>query len=446
MKGRAGVGLVELTWGSSPKPRSSPTTTGCTWCSTAPRRVRGYIASRTPPARSPPPGVPPTRSGSRVDAEPVIAAAAARKHREATDRRRASDRADQRRVRAREVAAPRKHLDDAPVVGPPHARTEPGDRCGRTNRRTQGLGRAGRAARLYRGRFSVRGVKRGEVPRSPPYRHPSSNGGEPPKVLDCFAGGGAIPLEALRLGCETTAVDLNPVACLIEKCVLEYPQRFGQPGDRGENSLADDFVTWAQWVGQRAQTALARVFPTDAAGRRPAVYFWARTMICPNAACQAEIPLLRERWLANNARNIAWIEIEAQSGHVGLVVRTESPPPAMDPSAGTVRASSVACPGCGTTTSARDVRDYARRLGFGRRLYAVLEVDRGHRTYRPPTAAEIEAPEHAGTLLDDLEDLEDGTSPIPDEGMVKSQYRRFSNLVSASTRGRGCSATASSMF
>ena len=52
----------------------------------------------------------------------------------------------------------------------------------------------------------------------------------PPKVLDCFAGGGAIPLEALRLGCDSTAVDLNPVAHLIEKCVLEYPQRFGQPG------------------------------------------------------------------------------------------------------------------------------------------------------------------------------------------------------------------------
>ncbi len=50
----------------------------------------------------------------------------------------------------------------------------------------------------------------------------------PPKVLDCFAGGSAIPLEALRLGCDTTAVDLNPVAHLIEKCVLEYPQRFGQ--------------------------------------------------------------------------------------------------------------------------------------------------------------------------------------------------------------------------
>ena len=73
----------------------------------------------------------------------------------------------------------------------------------------------------------------------------------PPKVLDCFAGGGAIPLEALRLGCDTTAVDLNPVAYLIEKCVLEYPQRFGQADDLGANTLAGDFIRWAAWVRAR---------------------------------------------------------------------------------------------------------------------------------------------------------------------------------------------------
>ncbi|VUT26069.1 MAG: hypothetical protein MASP_01312 [Candidatus Methanolliviera sp. GoM_asphalt] len=54
-----------------------------------------------------------------------------------------------------------------------------------------------------------------------------ANGGIPPKVLDPFAGGGAIPLEALRLGCETYASDINPVAVLIEKCTLEYPQKYG---------------------------------------------------------------------------------------------------------------------------------------------------------------------------------------------------------------------------
>ena len=91
-------------------------------------------------------------------------------------------------------------------------------------------------------------------------------GDDPPKVLDCFAGGGAIPLEALRLGCDVTAVDLNPVAHLIEKCVLEYPQRFGQPDERGENSLAEDFVEWASWVRKWVEPKIAKIFATDAEG------------------------------------------------------------------------------------------------------------------------------------------------------------------------------------
>jgi putative DNA methylase len=65
-----------------------------------------------------------------------------------------------------------------------------------------------------------------------------------PTVLDCFAGGGAIPLEALRLGCETTAIDLNPVALLIERCMLQYPQLFGSQDSLGRNSLAEDVRQW----------------------------------------------------------------------------------------------------------------------------------------------------------------------------------------------------------
>jgi len=63
-----------------------------------------------------------------------------------------------------------------------------------------------------------------------------ANGGKPPRVLDPFSGGGAIPLEALRLGAETYAMDLNPVAYLILKATLEYPQKFGQPGSRCQST------------------------------------------------------------------------------------------------------------------------------------------------------------------------------------------------------------------
>jgi len=81
----------------------------------------------------------------------------------------------------------------------------------------------------------------------------AANGGVPPKVLDMFAGGGAIPLEAARLGCEATAVELNPVAHLIERAMLEFPQRF--PG------LADDVRHWGKiWV-DRAWEQLADLYP-----------------------------------------------------------------------------------------------------------------------------------------------------------------------------------------
>ncbi|MEX1009663.1 MAG: DUF1156 domain-containing protein [Acidimicrobiia bacterium] len=252
----------------------------------------------------------------------------------------------------------------------------------------------------------------------------------PPKVLDCFAGGGAIPLEALRLGCDVTAMDLNPVAHLIEKCVLEYPQRFGGADAIGANPLADDFVKWAGWVRDRVAPELAKVFPADAKGRRPAVYFWARTMTCPNPTCRVQIPLLSSFWLANSARRTVWVDAEPVDGEVALRVRTGKPPEGRDLSAGTVKTSSVTCPKCGTATAATAVREYGKRIGFGRRLYAVLDIDGRERTYREPRDDEIEGAEKlVASLLADLDELPDGTTPLPDEAITKSQFRILRSLV-----------------
>jgi putative DNA methylase len=252
----------------------------------------------------------------------------------------------------------------------------------------------------------------------------------PPKVLDCFAGGGAIPLEALRLGCDVTAVDLNPVAHLIEKCVLEYPQRFGQPNERGENSLAEDFVKWADWVRKRVEPKLEEVFPADENGGRPAVYFWARTMRCPNPGCRAEIPLLSSFWLANSTRRQVWVKVTGRPGKIDLSIEKGRPQDPTNLSDGTVRASSVTCPGCTTSMSARDVRDYAKKTGFGRMLYAVLDIDSGSRTYRPPRTDEIDGAERlAAALLDQLDETPDGTSALPDEAITKSQFRILRSLV-----------------
>lgn len=251
----------------------------------------------------------------------------------------------------------------------------------------------------------------------------------PPKVLDCFAGGGAIPLEALRLGCDVTAVDLNPVAHLIEKCVLEYPQRFGQQGDMGENTLAADFVKWAGWVRERVEPKLARVFPADEKGRRPGMYLWARTMRCLNPACQAEIPLAKSFWLANSPRRQAWVEVCSEGNQILLTVKSGHPPIGVDPAVGTVKASSVTCPACGSSSEAKLVREIGKASGFGRRLMAVLDVAGRTRLYRDPRKDEVEGAEEATKLLEDLPDTCDGVSAIPDEPCDEIGYRNLQNLL-----------------
>ncbi len=181
------------------------------------------------------------------------------------------------------------------------------------------------------------------------FLHPDADG-DMPKVLDPFAGGGAIPLEALRLGCEAHAIDLNPVAHLIELCTLVYPQKYGQPGSRptpgyikkleaahegedgdglfskkdeeteasgdGEidgialtrlpliteaeyqkNPLAADVKFWGHWVLEKARDEIGQFYPLDPDGSTPVAYLWARTVKCPNPACGASIPLLRQLWL-----------------------------------------------------------------------------------------------------------------------------------------------------
>lgn len=157
-------------------------------------------------------------------------------------------------------------------------------------------------------------------------------GGRAPRVLDMFAGGGAIPLEAMRLGCDVTAIDYNPVAWFILKCTLEFPQRLAGKtwplpgnaeeqgrGGAGENNityaprtthqlemfateeqkpgtLADHVRYWGEWVLARAREELAPYYPT--VNDQPTVaYLWARTVPCPDPACGAEVPLLKTLWL-----------------------------------------------------------------------------------------------------------------------------------------------------
>ena len=122
----------------------------------------------------------------------------------------------------------------------------------------------------------------------------AAHGDEVPLVVDPFAGGGSIPLEALRLGCEAFASDLNPVACLILKAILHDIPRHGP-------QVADELRRVGAEIKKRAEKVLADVYPKDPDSATPITYLWARTVCCESPNCGAEIPLLRSFWLCKKA-------------------------------------------------------------------------------------------------------------------------------------------------
>ena len=136
--------------------------------------------------------------------------------------------------------------------------------------------------------------------------------GRAPKVMDMFAGVGAIPLEAMRLGCAVTAIDYNPVAWFILKCTLEYPQRLAGKTHRlshlnldespnlKNGDLADHVYLWGQWVLENARRDLSQYYPVI--DEKPTVaYLWARTIPCQDPQCGGTIPLLKTLWVCTKA-------------------------------------------------------------------------------------------------------------------------------------------------
>ena len=254
--------------------------------------------------------------------------------------------------------------------------------------------------------------------------------GGKPKVLDCFAGGGAIPLEALRLGCEVTAFDLNPVAHLLERGALEFPQRFNERDGMGRSVLAKDVERWAAVVADRTCAAVSDLFPYSPGRSAPApIYFWVRTMPSPDPDVPVDIPILSSQLLAEGRRS-AWVEVTTSRDHVQLDVRNGPPPKGLDVKRGFEAGGSVTCPISGATAPQRDVKAHGTKSGFGYRLYAVLDINKHERTYRNPTAAEMAAVERAEAALARLEGEEyaDGTTLIPDESVDEIAYNNLQFL------------------
>jgi putative DNA methylase len=222
----------------------------------------------------------------------------------------------------------------------------------------------------------------------------AANAGQPPKVVDLFAGGGAIPLEAARLGCEVTANELNPVAHLIERMMLEYPQ--AHPG------LADDVRRWGKvWV-DHAWDKLSDKYPAvpdadgaddlfggSAEGRTPLAYLWTRAVRCPNPALpEHRVDLVRQTWLGKKKGRMVALKPVANRERLTVSYEVVTAPTAeqlgFDPAAGSSRGR-VSCRICGATVT----YDYVRAEGQAGRLTVaplcavVLRPDRRGRDYLP---------------------------------------------------------------
>jgi len=242
-------------------------------------------------------------------------------------------------------------------------------------------------------------------------------GGKLPPVLDPFAGGGSIPLEAARLGFEAHAADLNPVAVLLNKCNLELAPRWANhppvnPEDRarigggqgwtGTRGLAADVRYYGRVIRRRAQEKIGHLYPKvklpkeHGGGEANVIaWLWARTVASQDPAAKgAHVPLISTYWLSTKGDSQAWLEpvVDRAAGTYRFEVRTGTPKDKAAVKAGTKNGRGGFC--CILTESPisfEHIREQGMQGRIGFRLIAVVaEVPRG-RIYVNATPEQEEA-------------------------------------------------------
>lgn len=224
---------------------------------------------------------------------------------------------------------------------------------------------------------------------------------DPPALLDPFAGGGAIPLEAQRLGLETHAHDLNPVAVMINKAMIEIPPKFaGQPPVNpaalgqidgradwsGAKGLAEDVRYYGEWMKQEAFRRIGHLYPKvkvpkEQGGGEATViaWIWARTVKCPNPACGCEMPLVRSFLLSKKKGKEAWVEPHFENGKTTFTVHHEGKPK----TEGTVNRKGAVCASCGTPVEFPYIRSEGQAGRMESLLCAIVAEGKNGRIYLP---------------------------------------------------------------
>ncbi|HJT55719.1 MAG TPA: DUF1156 domain-containing protein [Ktedonobacteraceae bacterium] len=234
-----------------------------------------------------------------------------------------------------------------------------------------------------------------------------STDGNPPPVLDPFAGGGSIPLEAQRLGLEAHASDLNPVAVLINKALIEIPPKFaGRPPVNpeakqslmgrdwhGAQGLADDIRYYGKWMRDEAQKRIGHLYPKvtlpkEYGGGEATViaWLWTRTVKCPNPACGTQMPLARSFWLSKKKGKEAWVEPIIDHNVTPPVISFSIKTGRGEPQSGTVNRQGAVCLACAMPASADYIRAEGKTGRMNAQLMAIVVEGKSGRIYLPPTS------------------------------------------------------------
>ena len=219
--------------------------------------------------------------------------------------------------------------------------------------------------------------------------------GSRPLVVDPFAGGGAIPLEALRVGADVFASDLNPIPVLLNKVLLEYIPKFGM-------KLTNGIRESAKKVENETKDLLKSFYLTEKDSPLPLAFLWARTIRCEGPGCGAEVPLLSSLWLSKKQAIGFEINTTNSSKVIDLEIAHKVKPKEM--SNGTIQRGKVVCPRCLFTTPRSSVEVQMKNNSLGPRMLAVIEKKQGERkSYRLPNTDDLKLLDGVSRLLNSTE-------------------------------------------
>jgi len=227
-------------------------------------------------------------------------------------------------------------------------------------------------------------------------------------LIDPFSGRGNIALEAQRLGLQVCASDYNPISTMICKAVVEIPPKYlGKPPINpnakkskldgkwnGCKGLAEDVKYYGEWIQNKAEIKLKKLFEIPELKRKPCVYIWVRTIKCPNPACGCDMPLTASFWLSKRKNRLCWIKpiIKENKIHSYQIMHGEGTVPKA-----TVSRAGATCICCGSTIPFDYIRTQGMDQKINYKLIVTIENTKQGRKYRLSDEKEEEIAKNVDT-------------------------------------------------